>query len=80
MDKSTEQRIEELEKKVAELEGRVPEQLDVRIKAQRALEEIGEGKSTFNEARVKIGLLPVNDKKFDVAITTAQFDNSMEQD
>lgn len=55
MKKTLEQRVEELENKVVARGVQSQEQLDIRIKAQEALDEIRKGKITLNEARVKIG-------------------------
>lgn len=75
-----EKTLENFEKKVVARGVQSQEQLDMRIKAQEALDEIRKGKITLNEARVKIGLLPVDDEGFNVASTTAQFHKNIEPD
>lgn len=75
-----EERTETLEKKVAELEGLVQEQLKVKSKVQVSLNELLKGEKNINEVRKEFKLSPLEDELANAKLTKVESDNNTELD
>lgn len=83
MNQSLEQRIIELEKKVAALEGLVQEQrkvekveVSLKEKLADAPRRLREGKATINQLREEVGLKALEGREFNTLFTTMLSDKN----